>query len=242
MKIQSFIRFEILACVLVLAGCASQPKEKAIQQRGWIGGSYKRAAAHLSVPNRIFSGDDSMYCFPSKIPSSQKAGILTTAVATNTPAFDAGLRAGDLILEADGEPMTELHDFLNIVTATQPGGALTVKAYRKGKTMDFNMTTGREKYREAGNLTIGLPGFFGPLRLVPTSNVREFSLVAVGYKRNDNSPFEFGDVKEQYRRDCHPKDKPQGYDEDWKFWLAIMQITKGKTILAQEPFASAIKD
>jgi len=24
------------------------------------------------------------------------------------------------------------------------------------------------------------------------------------------------------------KDKPQGYDEDWKFWLAIMQVTKGK--------------
>jgi hypothetical protein len=242
MKIKSFIRLEIIACVILAAGCASRPKERPIEQRGWIGGSYERAAARRNATDWFFGGDQSMYCFPSKPPLSQKAGILTTALATNTPAFRSGLRAGDLILEADGQPVSQLQDFLAMVTATQPGGSLTVKAYRRGKTIDFNMTTGREKYREGGNLTIGLPGFFEPLRLIPTRNSRDFSLVALGYKRNDQSPFEFDAVREQYRRDCHPKDKPQGYDEDWRAWLAIVQVSKGKTILAQEPVPAAIKD
>jgi hypothetical protein len=242
MKIRTFIRFEIVASVLLIAGCASQPKEKPVQQRGWIGGSYERAAAKRAFADRFYSDDHSMYCFPSALASAQTAGILTTGLGTNTPAFRAGLREGDLILELNHQPVTEMQDFVRIVGETRPGEALPLKAFRKGKTIECNVTAGREKYREGGNITIGLPGFYEPLRLIPTRNSRDFSLVALGYKRDDHSPFEFDSVKEQYRHNCHPKDKRQGYDRDWQLWLAIVQVTKGKTILEQEPVGAAIKD
>ncbi|HEX4121247.1 MAG TPA: PDZ domain-containing protein [Verrucomicrobiae bacterium] len=242
MNIQSIVRFQIVAGIILVSGCASSPKEKPIQQRGWIGGSYQRAAVHQSFADQFFTSDHSIYCFPPALAPKQKAGILMTDLATNSPAFRAGLRAGDLILGVDGQPVTDLQDFLRIVTTTGPGGSLAVKAFRQGKTIECTVTAGREKYRDGGSIVVALPGFFEPLRLVPTRNSPNFSLVALGYKQEAGSPFEFDTVKEQYRRNCHPKDKQKGYDPEWRMWLAIVQVSKGKTILAQEPIVASVKD
>lgn len=243
MKVHSYIRFELIACAALLGGCATHPKEQPIQQRGWIGGSYERAAIR-KTSDWFFRADDTMFTFPPTLAPAQKAGILVTALATNAPAFRAGLREGDLILKVDSQPVADLPDFLRIVTETQPGGSLSIDAFRKGKTIDCNVTSGREKYREGGNITVAFPGFYEWPRLIPTQNwnSHEFSLVALGYKRDDHSPFEFDSVKERYRHDCHPKDKQQGYDEEWKMWLAIVQVSKGKTILEQDSVPAPAKD
>jgi membrane-associated protease RseP (regulator of RpoE activity) len=243
MKIQWLIRFEIFACALLLSGCASAPKEKPvakekpIHQRGWMGGSYKRAKAGHCLSDMLFGADDTIYCFPSALAPAQKAGILTTGVDTNTPAYRAGLREGDLILELGHQQVTDLPGFWRIVTETRPGASLAVKAYRAGETIDCTVTAGREKYQEEGTFTIALPGFLEPLHPIPTRNAPSFSLVALGYEKNDEPPAEFSSVEERYRRACHPKDKQEGHDEDWSCWLAIVRVSKGKKILTQEPFA-----
>src|SRR5665213_213548 len=243
MKSSCLIRLEIMACALLFSGCASAPKEKPVAkekpvlQRGWMGGRYQHAKAAHSWSDFLFGDDDTIYCFPTALAPAQKSGVLTTALATNTPAYRAGLRPGDLILELGHQPVTDLPGFWRIVMETGPGAALPVKAYRAGETIDLTVTVGREKYQEEGNLTIGLPGFMEPLHPIPTRNAPSFSLMALGYEKNDDSPFEFDSVKQQYRRACHPKEKQEGHDEDWSCWLAIFRASKGKKILAQEPVA-----
>jgi phage terminase large subunit-like protein len=63
-------------------------------------------------------------------------------------------------------------------------------------------------------------------------------LVAAGWQHNDKTPVDFNSVEQRYRHSCNPKDKQQGDDEDWRCWLAILQVSKGKTILGQEPVAA----
>jgi membrane-associated protease RseP (regulator of RpoE activity) len=233
MKTPCLVLFEILT--LTLAGCASAPKTpvpKPEHQQGWMGGSYERAKAHFDW----FRGDsDTIYCFPTNVAPAQKAGILITQLDTNTPAARAGLRAGDLILELGHQTVTDLPAFRRIVTETQPGAALPVKGWREGNTLECTVIAGREKYQYQGNLSVGLPGFWESLRLIPTRNAPGLSLGPVGYHQDDNEPVEFASVEERFRRACHPQDKQEGYDEDWKFWLAIVKVSKGKKILAQEP-------
>jgi hypothetical protein len=226
-----------LAAALLLAGCASRPKEKPVHQRGWIGGRYERATTRRSLSDKLFGADHTIYSFPPALTNARDTGILTVSLGTNTPAYLAGLREGDLILELGHQPAADLPGFSRIITASQPGASLPVKAFRDGQMMECNVTVGREKFREQGTLAVGLPGFLEPLHLVPSRAAPWFSLGPLGYEKNDDAPVEFASVKERYKQSCHPKGQQTGYDEDWRFWLAIMELKKGKTILAQEPAA-----
>jgi hypothetical protein len=239
MKTKCLVLFEILT--LVVAGCATAPKQPAPKpapkpehQQGWMGGTYERAKAR----HDWFCGDENtIYCFPANVASAQKAGVLITALDTNAPAYRAGLREGDLILELGRQPVTDLPAFRRIVAETKPGAALPVKAWREGNTIECTVTVGREKYIYEGTFCVGLPGFWEGLRLIPTRNVPGLSFGLLGYQQNDNEPFEFASVEQRFRHACRPKDKQDAYDGDWRCWLAIFKLSKGKRILAQEPFA-----
>src|SRR5208282_3591488 len=100
-----------LAAVLLLAGCATHPKEKPVHQRGWIGGRYERAKSGRTLSEMLFGAGHTIYSFPSALSNSQNAAILTTSLGTNTPAYLAGLREGDLILELGHQPVTDLPGF-----------------------------------------------------------------------------------------------------------------------------------
>jgi hypothetical protein len=226
----------VLAAAFVLVGCAgTPPKEKPILQRGWIGGSYERAKTS-TMADCFFRDDRTIYCFPRGLAGAQKAGILATSLGTNTPVYRAGLREGDLILQAGHQTVANLPDFWRIVTSTRPGDSLPVKVFRDGKMIDHTITAGREKYQEQGWLSVGL-FYIEPLHPVPTANEPNFSLAAVGYAKNNEQWVEFASPEERYKQSCHPHQKQQGYDSDWKFWLAIVRAEKGKKILAQEPVA-----
>ncbi len=243
MKIPWFIRLEMIACALLIPGCASAPKEKqvaeekAVLQRGWMGGSYKWAKSSHSWSDFLFGADNTTYHLTPALAPPRTGGILTTALSTNTPAYRAGLREGDLILELGHQPVTDLPGFWRVVAETRPGESLPVKAYRAGQTIDYTVTAGREKFQEEGAFMVGLPGYLEPFHPIPTRAAPRFSLVALGYEKNDGLPVEFGSVREQYKRSCHPKGKQEGHDADWSCWLAIFRVSKGKKIVAQESVA-----
>ena len=210
-----------------------------MHDRGWIGGGYKCAKPRPTLANWLFGGDHLIYCYPKPLEQTQKSAILVTELATNAPAYRAGLRAGDLILELNHQPVTDLPAFWKVVHASRPGAALPVKVWRKGRMLDCDVPVGVEKFRYQGVFAVGLPGFWKPLHLVPTREKPAFSLIALGWQRDDGPPVDFDSVEQRYRQDCNPKGKRQGNDGDWNCWLAILQVSKGKIILDQEPVAAA---
>ena len=54
-------------------------------------------------------------------------GPVAAVVGHGTPAFDAGIRAGDLIRSIDGEPIASKEDFKNTLTQTIAGQTLTLE-------------------------------------------------------------------------------------------------------------------
>ena len=234
----TLIRWSTLVATVLLVGCATtHPKEEPVHEQGWIGGRYQLAKSHFTASDWVF-GVEAINCFPPTLEHNWKAGILTDALGTNTPAFRAGLREGDLILEIARQPVTRLHDFWGVIRATPPGATLPVKSYREGKILDFDVTVGREKFRHQGTFMVGLPGYWPPPHPIPTRDAPNFSLVALGWQRDETPPVEFDSVGQRYRASCHPKDKQEGDDDDWRCWLAIFQVVRSKKILAQEPVAT----
>jgi len=212
-----------LFIAFALTGCATKKHaEPPPHQRGWIGGQFK-----LAETPRFFGSDSAIEAFP-KLASGQKAGIVITQLSSNTPAQRAGLRAGDLILALDGQPATRLQPFREAIDRATPGQSLTLKFWREGTILDGRVTVGRETFRYLGTLAFALPPILHPPDLWPDP---DFSLVALGL-RHIPKRTELGSGEMTYRRACNPKDHPT--DQEWQAWLAIISVTKGKTILSQE--------
>jgi len=79
-------------------------------------------------------------------------GVLVTSVEPDSPAEKAGLQAGDVILEFDGEPIEHGADLREHVAEAEGGGPLSVKVQRRGKPLDLEVTLAEREgpgHREA---------------------------------------------------------------------------------------------
>lgn len=77
-------------------------------------------------------------------------GLLVTAVAENSPAARAGLKAGDVIIEADGEKVESSGDLSRAINR-KTDGAVTLRIVRDRNSMTVSVTP--EK-RENGAISI----------------------------------------------------------------------------------------
>jgi serine protease Do len=66
-------------------------------------------------------------------------GILVSDVSENSPAAEAGMKRGDIILEFDGKRVEDPVHLRNGVAHTEPGKKVPVKIWRKGKEMVLNV-------------------------------------------------------------------------------------------------------
>ena len=64
-------------------------------------------------------------------------GVLVAQVGPDTPAAEAGLRQGDIIVAYRGKPVTEMGDFRNRVALTTPGSRVELAILRDGKQMQL---------------------------------------------------------------------------------------------------------
>lgn len=71
-----------------------------------------------------------------KIP----AGLYISSVDENSPAAQAGITRGDLLLEVDGESVTSTEDFSRIFYNHQPGDTLDLTIYRAGYRATIRVT------------------------------------------------------------------------------------------------------
>ena len=70
-------------------------------------------------------------------------GALVASVAENSPSAKAGVKAGDIILEFDGEKINEMKELPIIVARTAVGKKVKVKIWRNKKEIIKNITLGR---------------------------------------------------------------------------------------------------
>lgn len=68
--------------------------------------------------------------------------VTVTAVAAGSPAEQAGLRAGDVIVEVDGVPVADLGDFGDQVREREPGTDVVISVERDGDLVELIVTVG----------------------------------------------------------------------------------------------------
>lgn len=66
-------------------------------------------------------------------------GALITEVEEDTPAEKAGLRAGDVVVEADGEDIDDTGDLREIISEKEEGEKVEIRIFRDRKPMTFQV-------------------------------------------------------------------------------------------------------
>lgn len=69
-------------------------------------------------------------------------GAIIRRVEQGTPAWNAGLRAGDVVTKFDGKTVKNQIDLRDRISETPPGRKIEIEAMRDGKKMTFDATLG----------------------------------------------------------------------------------------------------
>lgn len=73
----------------------------------------------------------------------ENTGALVAGVTPDSPAAQAGIEPGDLILKFDGKEVTSMRGLPRIVAQTPIGKSVEVEALRKGEKKNFKVVVGR---------------------------------------------------------------------------------------------------
>ncbi len=69
-------------------------------------------------------------------------GVLVQEVLEDGPAAEAGLKAGDIVVEYDGHPVSRVSELRRHVAATDPGQTVRLVFWREGEKMTRDVTAG----------------------------------------------------------------------------------------------------
>src|SRR5437762_3973278 len=111
----------------VAKSVVAQLKEGGHVTRGWLGVAIQSITPALAK---------SLGMNPD-----EPTGALVATVTANSPAAKAGLKPGDVILTANGQPVKSVHDLPRLVASMPPGQKLELSVRRGGKDMNLAATT-----------------------------------------------------------------------------------------------------
>jgi serine protease Do len=74
--------------------------------------------------------------------TKQQKGIVVAEVTEDSPALQAGLQQGDLIIKLNGKSVTNVGDFRNRISLTTPGSEVELAVIRNGKPQAVKVTVG----------------------------------------------------------------------------------------------------
>lgn len=97
-------------------------------------------------------------------------GVIIKGVEPNSPADQAGIRQGDILLEYNGEQLTGADDLVSLVRKNQPGDKVELVLLHKGKEKTVTVKLGQAKT----TADIDINNFFGPSGRI-TPGVHSFS-------------------------------------------------------------------
>ncbi len=96
-------------------------------KRGWLGVRIQDVTQEIADVEKL----------------NEPRGALVASVAQNSPSEKAGVKAGDIILEFDGEKIQEMKQLPIIVARTEVGKKVKVKIWRNKKEIIKTITLGR---------------------------------------------------------------------------------------------------
>jgi len=140
----------ILTLILAVIVLTISPVSGEERERGWIG-------AQLTNVERP-AGDEG-----GQTPAG---GVRIVKIVRDSPASQAGLRAGDVVLTRDGAPVESVSGLIKAIGESGPGSWLTFTIDRRGKERDIRLhletrpaNIGELEMREGwiGIDSIGLP-------------------------------------------------------------------------------------
>lgn len=77
---------------------------------------------------------------PFDLPEDVQSGAVVVDVTPGSPAEDAGLQMGDVIVSADEQAITAPQDLIDVVQGLEPGDELTLELYRSGQSAPMTVT------------------------------------------------------------------------------------------------------
>jgi serine protease Do len=83
-----------------------------------------------------------------------KAGVSIETVDPGAPADKAGVKAGDIVTDFDGERVRSVRQFTRLVQETTPGHSVPVVLSRAGQRVTVNITPERSSFGEDFNLRL----------------------------------------------------------------------------------------
>jgi serine protease Do len=108
-------------------GVIDQLKQFGETRRGWLGVRIQSVTEDIA----------------ESLELGKVRGALVADVTPTGPAEKAGIEAGDVIVEFNGKPITEMKDLPRTVADTPVGQSVPVKVLRKGKEILVSATVGR---------------------------------------------------------------------------------------------------
>ncbi|WP_026545599.1 trypsin-like peptidase domain-containing protein [Arthrobacter sp. 35/47] len=78
---------------------------------------------------------------------SAEQGVVVLAVENGGPADEAGIRAGDILVSLDGEPLASAEQLLAALRAFNPGETVTAELIREGENSEVDIVLGERPVR-----------------------------------------------------------------------------------------------
>jgi len=74
----------------------------------------------------------------------QNSGVLIAEVTDDSPAQQAGLKQGDVLIALNGTPLSDVNDLRNKIAMTSPGSKVKLQVIRDGKKRSISVTIGQQ--------------------------------------------------------------------------------------------------
>lgn len=118
-----------------------ESKEFSLVVDEWITGFQAEVAQQRTVEGAAPAAKPGLGLRPEDAGS--QGGALVVSVTPDGPAAKAGILAGDVIVELDGQPVTGLGDYARVLAALSIGKEITVKLMRDGKAQTLEAVVGQ---------------------------------------------------------------------------------------------------